>query len=167
MEKSCSGFSAETKDGEHDAGRNRQYAYARRDLNAILFLHDRLNRPDTQNFLVPVVSELRVDQRRSPQDDQNDSAAGENFVGHAWRVYHTVCPLEAASWLRAHPCADDDAGECKTPEQIQLSAAGSCGRARDWSLPVAPGPVRLGRSFAHQFGVQPERRAVLVERLHQ
>jgi len=69
MEESCSGFLAETKDGEHDASSNRQYAYARRDLNAILFLHDCLNGPDTQNFLVPVVSELRVDQRRSPQDD--------------------------------------------------------------------------------------------------
>ncbi len=97
VEESCSGFLAETKNGEHDAGRNRQYAYARRDLNAILFLHGRLNRPDTQNFLVPVVSELRVDQRRSPQDDQNDSGAGENLVGHARRVYHTGCPLEAAS----------------------------------------------------------------------
>lgn len=97
MEESCSGFLAETKDGQHDAGRNRQNAYARRDLHAILFLHDRLNRPDAQNFLVPVVSELRLDQRRSPQDDQNDSGAGENLVGHARRVYHTGCPLEAAS----------------------------------------------------------------------
>jgi hypothetical protein len=82
-------------------------------------------------------------QRRNPQDDQNDSGAGENLFGHARRVYHTGCPLEAASWLRAHPCADEDAGGTQITEPIQLSAAGGCGRARDRSLPVAPGPTQF------------------------